>query len=314
MEKEVNAEFKYSTKPKTPSVNKRERQLNYNSKINQFLNTLEDLRLGKREMMEEIGSYFGYYSQKMEQIIIGLKSQLRTQKNKSSRMKSRETDHQVQRTEMEEFFYECIEEVKREIITRKQTLSYLTPYKYRTMQKQMLNFSTSDKRKVLELLLSNDQLISSLYQIIFRKGNHQQISVLERKQIGEDFEGYAPPIYPKSTGHAGVKGGISGSYGGQGSLLGGVSGNASPLSLGHSKQSSQKSVSQDPFRSKNEASPKQYPGSFDPARRGTRKLPYAPRKFMVKDGKLMFKQIGTATNQKWKDVNQSFPVGMNKAF
>jgi len=116
-----------------------------------------------------------------------LKSQLEAEKRNLRQIKSAKTNYLLEKGELEDFFLQCIEEVRKEILTRRMKSAQLLS---RNASKVMTRassarhfpkaavpesaddiklelFTESDKRKVIELLVSNEQVLLFLHQSLF---------------------------------------------------------------------------------------------------------------------------------------------------
>lgn len=116
-----------------------------------------------------------------------LKSQLEAERRNLRQIKSAKTNYLLEKGELEDFFLQCIEEVRKEILTRRMKSAQLLS---RNASKVMTRsssarhfpkaavpesaddiklemFTDSDKRKVIELLVSNEQVLLFLHQSLF---------------------------------------------------------------------------------------------------------------------------------------------------
>jgi hypothetical protein len=85
----------------------------------------------------------------------------------------------MQRNELEGFFLECVEEVKKDVIRRRlQSANYSVKKNTRGSAKTLNNdmeeqdprldqYTSTDKKKVIELLLSNENVLLFLYEKLF---------------------------------------------------------------------------------------------------------------------------------------------------
>lgn len=98
-----------------------------------------------------------------------------------------------EKSEMENLFLDCVEEVKKEIGHRraKSLRSQKFPLKSKLVSNQKLEmFSAADKRKILELLISNEQVLIMLYEKLFpyRASQYGSPQKLEPNETGEDTQ------------------------------------------------------------------------------------------------------------------------------
>ena len=83
---------------------------------------------------------------------------------------------------MEELFLECVEEVRKDIVRRKATTIGLHGDLNGTLKKHGKgHFTATDKRKVLDLLLSNENVLLFLYEKLFPRNIANQSSQAELK-------------------------------------------------------------------------------------------------------------------------------------
>ncbi|OMJ93675.1 hypothetical protein SteCoe_3376 [Stentor coeruleus] len=111
----------------------------------------------------------------------------------------------LEKSELENLFLDCVEEVKKEIGHRRAKSLRLQkfPLKTRSSPKEKAEvFSPSDKRKIMELLISNEQVLIMLYEKLFpfrasQYGNpqklEQDISIDASAQEFEEIMKLFPP-------------------------------------------------------------------------------------------------------------------------
>ena len=171
--------------------------LNYGLKLHNFIQILESLNLPQIQIYNEIEKYLEIHNEKLEEVIQSVRNQLKIEREKVLNLKKRENENGQEKREMEELFYDCVEEVKRDILNRKQTLNYMATNKL-NIKKEMINIGTTDKKRILELLLSNEKLIGALYDLIFKLNAGGDTTVLVNKELGlEELKGrptYKTPL------------------------------------------------------------------------------------------------------------------------
>lgn len=118
-----------------------------------------------------------------------LKNQIDSEKKNARCLRADKVNFMTQRNELEEFFLQCIEEVRKDIVKRKTiSSSYSTKKNMKrstsTASMKMMgaggsqqqeeqanakldNFTATDKRKVIELLMSNENVLLFLYEKLF---------------------------------------------------------------------------------------------------------------------------------------------------
>ena len=149
-----------------------------------FLKTLTELKADADTFLIEIMKYFENFSSRKDDSIDDLKLKLEQERKLNHKLRTIHTDEFANKSELESFFYECIQEVRREISFRKTNYASNTSKSYvrssfprvsvGTSEQQSVktprlsDFTRSDKKKVLHLLVSNDELLLSLYERIFK--------------------------------------------------------------------------------------------------------------------------------------------------
>ena len=112
-----------------------------------------------------------------------LKSQIDIQKKSMKMQRSVQASYFLEKGLLEDFFIDCIEEVKKDISKRKsQNLPYskLTPSSsVKNMQKPdnvgLNEFTIKDKKKVVELVVCREEVIKMLQELIFPKNTEKKI-------------------------------------------------------------------------------------------------------------------------------------------
>ena len=128
---------------------------------------------------------------KYQDHINNLKSKLKLQKNKTIAANSEKVKYFAHRNDLEDFFLNCIEEVKKDISKRKiqadgyakklnKSSSEVFDKRAKTAKSKAPKldaFTKTDKKKVIELLISNDQVLLYLYEKLFPYQNQRPQSV-----------------------------------------------------------------------------------------------------------------------------------------
>lgn len=75
----------------------------------------------------------------------------------------------MEKSELEGLFLECVDEVRKEVMRRRAKSIMRTKYPLKSTgpQKPQDSFTPNDKRKILELLISNEQVLVFLYEKLF---------------------------------------------------------------------------------------------------------------------------------------------------
>ena len=111
-----------------------------------------------------------------------LNQQMDVMKKSIRKLKKEKVNQYSERNELEEFFLSCIDEVRKEILKRraifsKRSQKHLTKASLQMIEGQaaskvnLTDFTSTDRRKVIELRLSNESVLMFLYDKLFpRKG------------------------------------------------------------------------------------------------------------------------------------------------
>ena len=114
-----------------------------------------------------------------------MKVQLENERKTSRDLKNEKTNYYSRRNQLEELFLNCVEETRRDIERRKSVTLARTnnlnshlhkgPSKKHddSLESAIKNehFTSTDKRKVLELLLSNENVLLFLYEKLFPRAS-----------------------------------------------------------------------------------------------------------------------------------------------
>ena len=138
--------------------------------------------------------------QRYKDTITHLRNQLRVSQSALKRIRAVKTDYMLERGELEDFFLACIEEVKREITIRREKSVSLSRNKSpaRLTALSLQCFTDSDKRKVMELLLSQEQVLLFLHRSLFPEKRSQSVARipdLTQKRQGQRQKAATP--YPR---------------------------------------------------------------------------------------------------------------------
>ena len=139
--------------------------IDYNIKFKAFANFLKNLNLSFEEIMEQIEGYIENLNKKYLAIYNNIKQQLEKEKNDSKRENSEKSNYLYQRNELEEIFFNCVQEIKKEIVKRKE-MSIATT---NLSNNNSIKFSSRDKILVLEQFISNPMISEKLHELIFEK-------------------------------------------------------------------------------------------------------------------------------------------------
>lgn len=141
--------------------------------------------------------------QRYKDTIAHLRNQLRVSQTTLKRIRAVKTDYMLERGELEDFFIACIEEVKKEIQVRRDRSAHLNRSKQSTVRPneiQLRLFTESDKRKVIDLLLSQEQVMLFLHRSLFPEKRSQSVAripEIAQKRPGNRQKAATP--YPRHT-------------------------------------------------------------------------------------------------------------------
>ena len=105
-----------------------------------------------------------------------LQNQLEAQKKTLQLQKSASANYLLEKGELEDFFIQCIEIVRKEVVRRKQSnkriarsfsSKSLRNQKPKAEEVKLESFTHNDKKKVMELFVSSEEVLSQIQQKIF---------------------------------------------------------------------------------------------------------------------------------------------------
>jgi len=138
-----------------------------NTRMDKFFKLVKD-----PENHKECYEYWESIIEKHEKNIHLLKHQLRIEKWNLHKLKVMQASVNSSRLELEQIFYDCVEEVKKQITTRRQQeLRHSLLYCY---PKSTPILKPPHKVQIMEKFMTNETLLQSLYSLIFNKDNTEQ--------------------------------------------------------------------------------------------------------------------------------------------
>jgi superfamily I DNA and/or RNA helicase len=93
--------------------------------------------------------------------ILSLQRQLKAEQRTMRQLKSAKSNYLLERGELEEFFLDCIENVRKDVLRRRLKANPST------REVKLEQFTESDKRKVIELLVSDERVLLMVHDRIF---------------------------------------------------------------------------------------------------------------------------------------------------
>lgn len=186
-----------------PNENKiQEENLNYGSSSNNnfqnFNNMLHDNQLYDEFEMKGIQFANSKDNEKILRIIDKLKSELKKEKTRSNKIVGEFNKILLDKNKLEKIFIDCVEETRKEIMQRKikDALNNKNSNFYNQMKKKESfpvlndvkyeNFLSSDKRKLLEMYLSKDEVVNFLRENIFKLNNEDSKLNSDKKFFGHN--------------------------------------------------------------------------------------------------------------------------------
>jgi len=153
-----------------------------------ILEVLQKHKRKSKEFLEELERYMEAQESKFHESVKHYKSIIENEKKKIINLNAQKNNAFVQKSDLEGLFLECVEEVRKEVLRRraKSLLHQKFPRKSGSAQRERKDlFTPSDKRKILELLISNEQVLVHLYEKLFpHRAN--QFTPVSREEFAED--------------------------------------------------------------------------------------------------------------------------------
>ena len=122
------------------------------------------------DFLYDLERYFNELETKYNESIKHLKNSFDIEKKRNRNISAQQNSIFFVKSDMESLFLECVDEVKKEVNKRKE-ISFANqkfPIRNHTAQKWDKNLMTpKDKRKILELLVSNEKVLICLYEKLF---------------------------------------------------------------------------------------------------------------------------------------------------
>mmetsp|Transcript_27163 Transcript_27163/g.48747 ORF Transcript_27163/g.48747 Transcript_27163/m.48747 type:complete len:348 (-) Transcript_27163:633-1676(-) len=119
--------------------------------------TIERFSIAQSETEDHVG----LMHQQSEATILHLQRQLKAERRSMRALKSAKSNYLLERGELEEFFLECVENVRKEVLRRRLKSNPSTS------EVKLEQFTETDKRKVLELLVADERVLLLVHERIF---------------------------------------------------------------------------------------------------------------------------------------------------
>lgn len=150
------------------------------------------------QMLYEIETYLKKQEAKFQDTIKHFKSLIDNTKKKIKVMNAQNTSNIIEKGDLEDLFLDCIEEVRKEVISRREKMMIYQRFTKRSSSSSKVRkneFAPNDKKKILELLVSNEQVLVFLYEKLFpRRGNQMSDNLTFITDAGEDLMLVDTPI------------------------------------------------------------------------------------------------------------------------
>ena len=154
------------------------------------------------EFLYEAEKVFSDTETKFHDSVKHIKNCLENERKKNKQIATQQSSLLLAKSDMESLFLECVDEVKKEVNRRK--VESLVHQKFRRLNstaKESTGFTATDKRKILELLVSKEQVLVMLYEKIFpHRATHYSVNQkLEDKFENTDIEELLKQVPSKSN-------------------------------------------------------------------------------------------------------------------
>lgn len=127
---------------------------------------------------QEPSDYFKQIESRYIETAAHLRKQLENEERNLRDLQRGRVDYNLDKGEIEDLFMQCIEEVKQEILARRAKalqFSHRSPVrraKSDAAEVRLEQFTEADKRKVVELLVSKEEVLTFLYSKLFPEKKH----------------------------------------------------------------------------------------------------------------------------------------------
>lgn len=109
--------------------------------------------------------------------ILQLERQLKAERNSMRQLKSAKSNYLLERGELEEFFLECVENVRKDVLRRRLRVNPATN------EVKLEQFTETDKRRVLELLVADERVLLLVHDRIFPSSRPTQPAFTPSKML-----------------------------------------------------------------------------------------------------------------------------------
>ncbi|OMJ94648.1 hypothetical protein SteCoe_2141 [Stentor coeruleus] len=122
------------------------------------------------EFFFELEKYLNNIENAYHEALKKAKFSLSYEKKKHFNVSAQQTSVYFEKSEMENLFLECVDEVRKDVLKRRTQNMFAQKYTKRAAsshRNEKNPLTSSDKRKILELLVSNEQILILLYEKLF---------------------------------------------------------------------------------------------------------------------------------------------------
>ncbi|CAG9316631.1 unnamed protein product [Blepharisma stoltei] len=145
----------------------------------------------------ELEKYMNNQEKLYNEAIKHYKNTIDNEKKKFKSAAAQQSSIYLEKVDSESLFLECVEEVRKEVQRRKAKSMSQQKYGRRTKSSERKTrqdaFTPGDKRKILELLISNEQVLIMLYERLFPH-RASQFSASPKIEKEDNPSGELPPI------------------------------------------------------------------------------------------------------------------------
>ena len=151
--------------PPTKKIVQKVTPADYTKGIEAFMIKLIESGVSDEEIVDEVGKYMQLYSTEVEKQINHLRDELEYEKVRQQQSRKHFLDQITNRSELETFFFECLGEMRKEILHKgPRGLVQQDPLLARDSDDNKLDAS---KYQALQGVLSNDMILIRLFDEIF---------------------------------------------------------------------------------------------------------------------------------------------------
>lgn len=143
-------------------------RVNYQSKFDAFVRCLRFLNCGRDQVLDHCQKYYQEMALRHEELTANLHLQLEHERKISQKLRAAQVESAGSRAELEQIFYECVEEARKDVINRRMNQTKqanLTQTSF--LGKERDGLHSTDKVKVMEKFMRNDKLLRALYETVF---------------------------------------------------------------------------------------------------------------------------------------------------